>query len=86
MTQSDLTPNEPSLIPKPDGYRKMSDEELALFNEITEHANKTGELVNRVMEIARVSPESMRFASIGKTKLQLGYMALKRAVALPANF
>lgn len=83
------------------GYRQLSSEELALINEIKVSAEITRELVNRVQIfcIARDdeplpeghAPHSMvtlplRWASVGQTDLQQGYMALVRAVAAPTTF
>lgn len=79
-------------IPKPDGYRKMPDEDFALFNTIGKLGNNTGEMCKLVIERddASLTPEQRserkRWAHIARTQLQQGFMALKRAVALPENF
>lgn len=84
------------------GYRDLSQEEIDLMNEIKEHAAKTGELVDRVKTITRQQAETGatandkeaigraheggRWASIAKTDLQTGFMALTRAIAQPDFF
>lgn len=65
------------------GYRVLTDEEIALINEIKAKANEVGELVKRIYKSDATDP---RWASIAKTDLQQGFMALTRAVAKPEGF
>jgi len=72
---------------------EISDEALALINEIKAHAEQTRELVHRVRMHIESRPETgptltdgHRWASIATTELQQGYMALTRAVAQPVTF
>jgi hypothetical protein len=92
-----LSPIKPPIT----GYRELSSDELALINQVKAHAEMTRDLVNRIEQfcIARDeeplpeghAPHSsvtapMRWASIARTDLQTGYMALVRAVAAPTTF
>lgn len=81
-------------IPLPSGYRVMPAEDQKLFDAITEIGNKTGEYCNAVsnstgdgcdLKPSQIQ-ERARWAAIARTQLQQGFMALKRAVALPSNF
>lgn len=77
------------------GYRELNQDEIDLVNRITDHAEQTRRLVYDVQQhiVANASPEPYtsvtsppRWASIGQTELQLGFMALTRAVAQPTTF
>ena len=77
------------------GYRTLSAEDVALINEIKEHALVTGALwekvrlhVTRQKRMPGMIPdtEPARWAAISRTDLQQGYMALVRAVAQPEGF
>lgn len=87
--------------PKIAGYRQLNETEAALMNEIKLHAEQTRDLVNRVqsylIEQEReplpegAAPNSvvtypLRWAELGMTDLQTGYMKLVRAVAQPTTF
>lgn len=87
---SDFTP------PPITGYRVLSQAEVDLMNEIKAHAAKTGELCERLeaqaargiaefLELGEPDVDS-RWVAIGTEKLQLGFMALVRAVARPESF
>jgi len=65
------------------GYRDLSQEEINLMNEAKELAEKVGELVTK---INMSSETDKRWASIGQTDLQKGFMSLIRAVAQPTTF
>ncbi len=82
-------------MPNISGYRQLSDEEVALINEIKEHAVATAALWERVRMFVtanstqfRTVPdtEPARWCAIARTDLQQGYMALTRAVARPGGF
>ena len=63
------------------GYRDLSQEEIDIINEIKEKEEEVEDLVKRLM--SRVEPgigEPLRLASIGRTNLQLGFMALVKSV------
>jgi hypothetical protein len=77
------------------GYRQLSDEEVALINDIKAHAKATEELWQRVRTFVTASStkfrtvpdtEPARWCAIARTDLQQGYMALTRAVANPTSF
>lgn len=84
------------------GYRTLSPENVDLINEVKAHAEQTRALLSRVEHFAinrseaeKASPdyvphsvvtEPMRWASIARTDLQQGYMALIRAIAQPTTF
>lgn len=76
------------------GYRELSQEEIDLMNEIKEQGAALEDLVERLDKAqfanssGQVSPstEALRWVRIGKTLLQLGTMALTRAVAKPEFF
>ena len=65
------------------GYRDLSQEEIDLMNEIKAEGEKLGVLVEKLMGTESIDK---RWASIGKTDLQTGIMALVRSVAQPTTF
>lgn len=71
--------------PKIIGYRELSEGEAILINEIKQVANTVGELVERVAMLPQID-DAGRWAAIGKTQLQQGFMALIRSVARPDSF
>lgn len=84
------------------GYRKMSEEELALFNEGKELALLVGAYVKKLEDNRGISPDGgiplnahpipgtrpcdQRWVAIGKTQLQQGFMAIYRGIAQPEGF
>lgn len=73
------------------GYRDLSQEEIDLMNEAKELAEKVGELVIKVtkqlfVESKGMTTEHHRWANIGKTDLQKGFMSVIRAIAKPTTF
>ena len=66
------------------GYRELSEEEIAMMNEIKQKAVEVGELVAKLRNAGTVLDQ--RWVSIGATDLQTGMMALTRAVAQPTTF
>lgn len=65
------------------GYRDLSEAEIGLMNEAKEMAEQVGVLVDKIMD----HPDTdKRWASIGKTELQKGFMSLIRGVAQPTTF
>jgi hypothetical protein len=76
------------------GYRKLSDEELALVNKIKATGLDLAELVFEVNALVKARTEQYgtpdaehyRWSAIGRTDLQTGLMALIRAVAAPSGF
>lgn len=65
------------------GYRKMTEEELALFNEGKTLANIVGDFVSKI----EAHPDAdKRWAAIGKTDLQKGFMSLLRSISRPESF
>jgi hypothetical protein len=65
------------------GYRDLTQEEIDLMNKAKSLAVQVGELV---AEIQSNSLTDKRWASIGQTDLQKGFMSLIRAVAQPTTF
>ena len=65
------------------GYRDLSAAEISLMNECKEAAIKVGDLCSKIMTTDGIDN---RWAAIGKTDLQRGFMALIRAVARPQTF
>jgi hypothetical protein len=65
------------------GYRELSQDEIDLMNEIKAKGVELDLLINKVMIDCQGDP---RWASIAKTNLQQGLMALNRAVAKPESF
>ena len=66
------------------GYRELSEQEIALMNEIKQKASEVGELVDKLHSAGTMLDQ--RWVSIGTTDLQTGMMALVRAVAQPTTF
>lgn len=66
------------------GYRELSEQEIALMNEIKQKASEVGELVDKLRNAGTMLDQ--RWVSIGTTDLQTGMMALVRAVAQPTTF
>lgn len=65
------------------GYRDLTGQEIDLVNQIKAHAEETGRLVEEVFQHPDLD---RRWASIGQTHLQQGFMALTRSVARPESF
>lgn len=65
------------------GYRDLSQEEIDLMNEAKSLAVQVGELVAKIQANHLTDK---RWASIGQTDLQKGFMSLIRAVAQPTTF
>jgi len=65
------------------GYRDLSEAEVSLINELKELAVVVG---NVVEEVFARDESDKRWASIARTDLQTGFMALIRAIAKPETF
>lgn len=65
------------------GYRDLTQEEIDLMNEAKSLAVQVGELVAKIQATPLTDK---RWASIGQTDLQKGFMSLIRAVAQPTTF
>ena len=65
------------------GYRDLSKEEIDLMNEAKSLAVQVGDLVAKIQATPLTDK---RWASIGQTDLQKGFMSLIRAVAQPTTF
>ena len=65
------------------GYRVLSEEQVALINEIKSQGEVLGELVQRLRDTSDVD---QRWVSKGCTDLQVGTMCLVRSVAQPSTF
>lgn len=77
------------------GYRDLSQAEIDLMNEIKAKAEECGSLVDRLQALQRHPQDKEgaaafyidgRWAAIGRTHLQEGFMALVRSVAQPTSF
>jgi hypothetical protein len=75
------------------GYRKLSQDDTDLFNEIKAHEQTLGELWQKVRNLAH-GAEGLtaqdhqavgRWASLARTHLETGLMYLGKAVARPTN-
>lgn len=65
------------------GYRELSEEEIALINEIKAKGLEIDDLVWKVRTSAS---KDLRWLDIAQTDLQKGFMSLVRAVAQPEGF
>jgi hypothetical protein len=65
------------------GYRQMNDEEQALFNELVTLGDTVGA---KLEELEKRPGIDKRWLAIGRTDLQKGFMAVKRALAQAASF
>ena len=65
------------------GYRNLSQEEIDLMNEAKSLAVQVGDLVAKIQATPLTDK---RWASIGQTDLQKGFMSIIRAVAQPTTF
>ena len=65
------------------GYRELTEHEIALMNQINEHGEALGDLVEQLRTTTGLD---QRWVSIGATDLQKGLMALTRGVAQPTTF
>lgn len=75
--------------PKITGYRQLSEDEVALMNEVKALAQQCGELIEKLRGIGpTVSHNGLdqRWINIGATELQQGFMAVIRGIAQPATF
>lgn len=71
------------------GYHDLSQAEIDAMNEGKELAEKVGEWIKRLESAAAqeggYDPDK-RWLAIGRTKLQLGFMAAIRSIAKPTTF
>lgn len=65
------------------GYRDLSQAEIDLMNLVKAEGDRLDHLIGTVEATDNVD---QRWVSIGRTQLQLGIMALLRAVARPSSF
>jgi len=71
-------------IPPPiTGYRNLTQTEVDQMNECKELARQVGDLCAKVKALPGIDG---RWASIGTTHLQEGFMALIRSIAKPTTF
>ena len=76
------------------GYRELSQDEIDLMNEIKAFGKELEVLIDKIIfnidnaNEVYGSPDvdAYRWASIGRTDLQTGLMALTRAIARPTSF
>ncbi len=67
------------------GYRELNEQETAAINEIKQSAEEVRCLIESIINRPAVNADG-RWASIARTHLQEGFMALTRAVAKPTTF
>ena len=78
-TEFDRRPQGPLL----NGYRKLSEEEVALANEV----KRMGSYIELLVDKLRANPAlDQRWVAEGRTDLQKGLMSLTRAVTKPTSF
>ena len=65
------------------GYRDLSEDEIKVANELKDLAVLVG---SKVDEVFNREDTDKRWAAIGKTDLQTGFMALIRSVLKPETF
>lgn len=65
------------------GYQDLSEDEIRIANELKDLATLVGDKVQEIMDR---DDTDMRWAAIGRTDLQTGFMALIRSVLKPENF
>ena len=65
------------------GYRELSQSEIDLMNEVKEQGKVLDALITQMTHNDEVD---RRWLAIGTTNLQLGLMALTRAIAKPTSF
>jgi len=65
------------------GYRELSQSEIDLMNEVKEQGKLLDALITQMTHDDEVD---RRWLAIGTTNLQLGLMALTRAIAKPTSF
>ena len=65
------------------GYRELSQSEIDLMNEVKEQGKVLDALITQMTHNDEVD---RRWLAIGTTNLQLGLMALTRAIAKPNSF
>ncbi len=67
------------------GMRDLSEAEIKAMNDIAEAGNRLGDLISQI-EVFDESNCDQRWLEIGRTNLQQGIMAIKRAIGQPENF
>jgi len=65
------------------GYRDLTQQEIDLINEIKKNGNDLGLAIDVIEKWPGVD---RRMAAIARTQIQLGLMALIRAIARPQGF
>ena len=65
------------------GYRELSEEEIALMNDIKVKSAEVGELVAK---LKGNTDTDHRWLAVGATDLQKGFMSLTRSIAKPDFF
>ena len=70
------------------GMRELNPAEIQAMNEVAELGNQFGELLERFESPYEEYFENIdqRWLSIGRTQIQQGIMAVKRAIGRPENF
>lgn len=65
------------------GYRELSEQKVALINEVKETGEELGNLIATLKQMPEID---QRWVSIAQTDLQKGIMALVRSIAQPTSF
>ena len=67
------------------GMKDLSQAEIQAMNDIADAGNKLGELISQIELFDAINCDQ-RWLAIGRTNLQQGIMAIKRAIGQPENF
>ena len=67
------------------GMRDLSPAEIQAMNDIADAGNKLGDLISQIELFDEINCDQ-RWLAIGRTNLQQGIMAIKRAIGQPENF
>ena len=76
---------EKNMINAPKAHHQLTAEQLHYMNKLTEVGNLLGDMLNDLELDTSVNIDP-RWMNIGKSQLQQGIMAVKRAVAKPDFF
>lgn len=68
---------------KINGYRDLSEQEIAMMNEAKAKAEDVGKLCDALGGMPDIDK---RWLAIARTQLQQGFMALVRSIAKPTTF
>lgn len=67
------------------GMKDLSPAEIRAMNDIADAGNQFGDLISQIEVFDEITCDQ-RWLAIGRTNLQQGIMAIKRAIGKPDNF